>query len=573
MKKLLRISMLLTIVLMGTIGTIAQQTFESGGIRYQVIDNTHVKVLGHVNGTSATGALNIPGQVSQYYVSEIADNAFKNCTGLTSVTFGSGTSLVIGEKAFMGCTGLTSIGSFYATSIGYGAFRECSNATGSIILNTYGNDWLTIGEDAFYKCYGITSVSMGDVSSIGMYAFSLCTSLTTVYLPENSQFTTIPKGCFNGDVALTDVNIPIHVTTIQDKAFKNCTSLSKPDFTLHYTLTSIGEEAFEGCEGITGTLTIPSTMVTIGAKAFKDCTGITLVKSLATTPPGISDNTFDGVCVNLEVPCGYLTYYNASYWAIHFTNIIQDCAGTEFIVSGLRYVVNDDNVTVTLKNPENASGFTGSVTIPESVTYSGVTYTVNKIAGRAFYYCSNGVTGDLVIPNTIVRIGELAFYNCSGLNERLILGTSINYIGESAFEGSGIHEVQILRADQVPTTIDYDAFNYNSIAIVPCGCLQMYLNAPDYWNRYFDETHEDCEAVESSDAVLAKIYPNPSNGIVKIEAENIQNVTIFNEMGQKVFEMETSSDTFEYNFNGTTGMFLIRVETANGVATKRVTVL
>ena len=65
MKKLLRISMLLTIVLMGTIGTIAQQTFESGGIRYQVIDNTHVKVLGHVNGTSATGALNIPGQVNK----------------------------------------------------------------------------------------------------------------------------------------------------------------------------------------------------------------------------------------------------------------------------------------------------------------------------------------------------------------------------------------------------------------------------------------------------------------------------------------------------------------------------
>ncbi len=59
----------------------------------------------------------------------IADSAFYGCTGLTSVTIGSGVTS-IGSCAFSGCTGLTSISiPNSVTSIGSFAFSGCTGLT------------------------------------------------------------------------------------------------------------------------------------------------------------------------------------------------------------------------------------------------------------------------------------------------------------------------------------------------------------------------------------------------------------------------------------------------------------
>ena len=66
----------------------------------------------------------------------------------------------------------------------------------------------------------------------------------------------------------------------------------------------------------------------------------------------------------------------------------------------------------------------------------------------------------------------------------------------------------------------------------------------------------------------------PTSNIVKIEAENIQNISIYNMLGEMVFESEASGDTFEYDFsNNESGIYILRIETAKGVVTKRVTVM
>lgn len=79
--------------------------------------------------------------------------------------------------------------------------------------------------------------------------------------------------------------------------------------------------------------------------------------------------------------------------------------------------------------------------------------------------------------------------------------------------------------------------------------------------------------VEENIVNKSNVYPNPTSGIVKIEAENIQNVSIYSMLGEKVFATAASGDAFEYNFsNNESGVYLIRVETAQGVITKRVTV-
>ena len=74
--------------------------------------------------------------------------------------------------------------------------------------------------------------------------------------------------------------------------------------------------------------------------------------------------------------------------------------------------------------------YTGSVVIPDSVTYQGVTFSVTSINGSAFKYCT-GLT-EVTIGNSVTSIGEHAFYNCTGL-ESVTIGNSVTWIGKWAF--------------------------------------------------------------------------------------------------------------------------------------------
>lgn len=82
------------------------------------------------------------------------------------------------------------------------------------------------------------------------------------------------------------------------------------------------------------------------------------------------------------------------------------------------------------------------------------------------------------------------------------------------------------------------------------------------------------KAVSEVGNVAATVYPNPTKGAVKIDAEGIKNISVYNSLGQVIFENAASGDTFEYDFSGNeAGLYFIKVETTNGVETKRVTVL
>jgi hypothetical protein len=93
------------------------------------------------------------------------------------------------------------------------------------------------------------------------------------------------------------------------------------------------------------------------------------------------------------------------------------------------------------------SGFTGSLTIGDSVTSIGsgafnncsgftgsltIGDSVTSIENYAFLFCS-GFTGSLTIPNSVTSIGSYAFYSCSGFTGDLTIGDSVTSIGSSAF--------------------------------------------------------------------------------------------------------------------------------------------
>ena len=90
----------------------------------------------------------------------------------------------------------------------------------------------------------------------------------------------------------------------------------------------------------------------------------------------------------------------------------------------------------------------------------------------------------------------------------------------------------------------------------------------------FYEFVEDCTAISEVESVVTEVYPNPTYGKVTIEAEDIQNISIFNIKGEKVFESPVNGGTYEYDFSHqAAGVYVIKVKTAKGVETKRVTVL
>ena len=251
---------------------------------------------------SSVTKANIPHTIKGVTVTSIGDQAFYNCTSLTSVTIPDSVTSIgdrafrccisltsvtipdsvtsIGEEAFYGCWDLTRLtipGS--VTSIDKDAFCFCSSLTSVTIPDSV----TSIGDSAFYGCESLTSVTIPDsVTSIGNCAFASCTSLTGIWVAEgNSHYANDASGVlFNKDKttlvqcpgAFAAYTVPNSVTSIGEYAFSHCTSLTS--VTIPNSVTSIGEHAFSYCTSLTS-VTISDSVTSIGEYAFYDCTSLT----------------------------------------------------------------------------------------------------------------------------------------------------------------------------------------------------------------------------------------------------------------------------------------------------------
>lgn len=83
-----------------------------------------------------------------------------------------------------------------------------------------------------------------------------------------------------------------------------------------------------------------------------------------------------------------------------------------------------------------------------------------------------------------------------------------------------------------------------------------------------DYIHITTDGINEIDGNV-RVYPNPTNGIVNINAEGLKNIVVMNTLGQKVFE--TAENQIDLSQFGT-GLFMLRITTEQGSSVQRIMV-
>ena len=223
---------------------------------YVWLENENGMTLGGYLGNATE--LIIPDEYKGKSVTSIGENAFADCSNLTSITIPNS-----------------------VTSIEMAAFADCSGLTSITIPNSV----TSIENNAFDYCRSLKELNIEDgesVLSLGGQYFSSSSSsffglfcdcpLETLYLGRKLSYNTnYGRSPFRDISTLTSVTISNSVTSIGDYAFFYCSGLTSIE--IPNSVTNIGEQAFCSCSAL-ASITIPNSVTSIGGSAFSGCTGL-----------------------------------------------------------------------------------------------------------------------------------------------------------------------------------------------------------------------------------------------------------------------------------------------------------
>lgn len=130
------------------------------------------------------------------------------------------------------------------------------------------------------------------------------------------------------------------------------------------------------------------------------------------------------------------------------------------------------------------NSYSGTISIPSSVTYNGNTYSVICIGNGAFAN-STSLT-NVIIPNSVTSIERSAFSQCSGLTN-IILPNSVTSIGANAFYGCSS-----LVSINIPNSVtSIGVFNDNNPFV---GCSNLNTITVASGNVVYD-SRSNCNAI------------------------------------------------------------------------------
>lgn len=299
------------------------------GINYELNNDDMTACVAET--PDASGNITLPEKLSyegnQYVLTAIGEEAFSECSDITSVTIPESVTSIDGY-AFERCTSLASVTiPSGVTSIGKKAFFECSGL-GSIIISA---SVAAIGQRAFGGCQNVNSIVV-DEGNKTYDSRNNCNAIVNTATNEliagckattiPSDVTTIGEYAFCENSNLTTMTIPQGVTSIGYNAFYGCTSLTS--ITMPLSLISIDDSAFAECGSLTS-VNIPQNVTSIGSGAFSDCANLKNVYCYGTEIKTASDDSFYGLPsdATLHVDASLVeAYKSTNTWNNQFANIV-----------------------------------------------------------------------------------------------------------------------------------------------------------------------------------------------------------------------------------------------------------
>lgn len=525
---------------------------------YKITTGNTLTIVTIGNNGGANGILNIPSSVYHngitYTVTKIADDAFKNCSTLTSVTIpNSVTSL--GYRAFMNCTGLTSI--TLSNSIPYingNCFQNCSSLTSITIPNSV----VTIFNSAFSGCSNLQHVYLpNSLQYIMNFAFYNCTSLSHISIPNS--VTDIRYCAFKNCSGLSYVTIGNSVTTIENDVFEGCTGLnlvyysgtieqwlnisfgyvtSNPLFYAHHlyinnnevsnviipygidtigscvfvgcssltsinipnTVTFIDNYAFYGCSGLTSII-LPDSVTNIGSNAFGNCSGLTEIISMAPEAPFLESYlgyTFEGVpfTIPIKIPCGsHEGYY--SRWN-YFSNF-----------------VGSDVLSVNVYSADSTRGTVSKLTLPPCQSPTAV---LNAVANNGYRF-SHWNDGNSDNPRTITVISDTSL---------------VGFFDHIEYDTIQIHDTTVVSVPYpVHDTTYIDVYVHDTTTIIDTVTLTEYV--PIHDTTYIDVYVHDTTTL--IDTVTLTEYVSVHDTTYITQTDTVTNtITVYDTITNTVFD-------------------------------------
>lgn len=425
-----------------------------------------------------------------------ADAPFAGCEKITSITWDEGTKKVV-DTLFKNLSCPAEEGAEpilvelidSITEVGTSAFEnsKISSVKGAGVV-TVGNSAFsnntklekielnncqTVGSYAFYNCKKLAKIELNACQEVGISAFQNCTDVTgKLKMPSLVK---IHQSAFS-KVGVSEFVISENLELLDESSFAQCTNLysinstnDNVDLSRMPKLKEIGKSAFSGCERIVG-LQLGSAIEKVGEQAFAGLTALTELKftesdsdtagSMMIGTAAFSDCTN---LVKVTIPKYIGEIGNSAFsgciklMRLNLAEGIQTIGKQAFsgctrlegaLESGSlldkdEYTYTGPNGATIILSDQNAC-----LVIPESVMQIGegafekcAAADLEEIGGKSYII---GIKNVNIKGNKDkgTTIGASAFAGCRNLT-KLTLGEGVTGLGDSALDGTSLEEITI----------------------------------------------------------------------------------------------------------------------------------